>query len=642
MKNFWKKLIRRHNKLQNKIFLPFVGAMLLIGALIIYVMTELLMANLQGRVDEELTNDVHLIQQIVTDIEKSLAFYAQFIADTEKLASHISEARDSRLVLIYLLEFMRENQISSNIGGRGLHTGTNTDLKRLGMLGIRMTGLFIKEQGGQTRLALSAVAPIEGYTGSRSVITVSREIDRNFLRELVEKTGAYEIHIYYRGQLVESSSPDDQCKREARKFLTAELFEQTLSGDDPYFASFACGDHTFKMTLVPLVVNFKKEALVAVFENTDDLVRARTNIILTAAVVVGLMFVVIVPIYILTVLFTVSPIRELSQASKAISEGHLDQHVPVKTGDEVGELSASFNRMVDDLKKYREDIERWNQTLEDRVEERTSELAEAQAQLIQSSKLAAVGELAAGIAHELNNPLAGIYAFLQVFAQTLRSRGLKELSEGEAADFQENLVHVEREIRRCKSIIGSLLAFARVSDKQYGSVDLNKTILDTLAFMRSNLSKTNVKIETRLEESLPSVWGDANELQQVFLNIIVNARRAMPEGGDLIVTTSARERDGSVCISICDTGTGIGPDTLDKIFDPFFTTSKPGEGTGLGLSISYGIIRDHSGEILVESTPGEGTIFDVVLPIAGAERDDGTPPVEASAAGAGGSSEASA
>jgi signal transduction histidine kinase len=619
MKRFFEEFLSRHNKIQNKIFFPFVFAMVLIGALFVYVMTNIVQANVGSRVDEKLNNDARLIQEIISDMENSMGFYAQFIADTEKLARHISEARDSRLVLIYLLEFLKENRISSNIGGRRVLRSGDAELDRFGELGIRTTGLSARKQGGRPMLALSAVAPIEGYTGSRSVITVSRDMDRDFLRELVQKTGAHEIHIYYDGQLIESSSPDDQCKMEARQFLTSDLLEQTLSGGKPYLAEFSCGEHSFKMTLFPLVVNFKKEALVAVFESTDDLVRAGSNIILTTMVVVALMFVVVVAIYTFTVQYTVSPIRKLSEASRAIAEGRLDQHVPVRTGDEVGELSASFNKMMDDLKKYREDIERWNQTLEARVEARTRELAETQAQLIHSTKLAAVGELAAGIAHELNNPLAGIYAFLQVFAHTLRLRGLRDLSEEEARDFQENLVHVEREIRRCKSIIGSLLTFARVSDKKYAPVDLNETIKDTLAFMRGNLSKSRIAIETRLEEGLPRIWGDSNELQQVFLNIIVNARKAMPDGGDLIVVTSARENDHSVCVSISDTGTGIEAEALKKIFDPFFTTSKPGEGTGLGLSISYGIIKDHAGEISVESRLGEGSTFTVVLPTADME-----------------------
>jgi signal transduction histidine kinase len=180
-------------------------------------------------------------------------------------------------------------------------------------------------------------------------------------------------------------------------------------------------------------------------------------------------------------------------------------------------------------------------------------------------------------------------------------------------------VYVEREIRRCKSIIGSLLTFARVSEKHFTLLDLNSVVRDTLGFMQSNLKKGNVEVETHFAEGLPPVKGDSNELQQVFLNILVNARKAMSRGGKLIVRTSADKEDRLVRASIADTGEGIKPEIMDKIFDPFFTTREPGEGTGLGLSISYGIIRDHSGEILVDSKMGEGSTFTVALPVASEE-----------------------
>jgi len=618
LKESWREFLARTNKVQNKIFLPFVAVMVLIGVLIIYVMTDLVSVNVETRVSEKLQNDIRLAQEIVSDMEKSLAFYAEFIADTEKLAGHISEARDSRLILIYLLEFLKENEIFSDIGGGQVEAGSS-DLGRLAMLGIRTSGLVSIMGPEKAGLAIAAVAPIEGRAGSRSVITVSRKLDRKFLRDLCQKTGANRIEVYYKGALVESSSDGEQFAELIRQELTPKVMSRTLTADTPFFAEFDSGGHSVKMALAPISINYRKDALIAIFESIDDLARAKRNISITTVIAVGLMLLIIVPLYILTVSRTIGPIRELSRASKAVAEGKLDQYVPVRTRDEVGELSESFNTMIDDLRKYREELERWNQTLEERVAERSAQLAEAQAKLIQSTKLAAVGELAAGLAHELNNPLAGIYAFLQVLADTIRSRGFKNVSEEEALGFQQNLVYVEREIRRCKSIVGSLLTFARVSEKRFTLLNLNEVVRDTLGFLQSNLRKDSVTVETSIAENLPPVWGDSNELQQVFLNIIVNARKAMPEGGHLFVTTSADEADHTVRASVRDTGEGIKPEILDKIFDPFFTTRKPGEGTGLGLSISYGIVKDHNGEIVVESTVGEGSTFTIVLPAANME-----------------------
>lgn len=618
----WKRFLARANKIQNKIFIPFIIVMVLIGAMTIYAMTDLVSANVEARVNDKLKQDVRIIQEVVSDMETSLAFYSQFMADTEKLAGHISEARDSRLILIYLLEFLKENQIYSNIGGGAEVPGHDPSLSRLGMLGIRTTGVVSSRDRGRSGVSIAAVAPIEGRAGSRSVITVGRAIDTAFLQGLLQKTGAHRIEIYYRGELVGATAEEKECEP-FRRDITLDVMRRTLNADTPYLAEFQCGQHSVKMALVPLSVSHKKEMLVAVYELIDDLVKAKHNILTTTATVVGLMLLIVVPVYVMTVSRTVRPIRLLSQASKKVAEGDLDQYVPVKTWDEVGELSDSFNRMVTDLKKYREELEHWNQTLEELVAERGRQLADAQAKLIQSTKLAAVGELAAGLAHELNNPLAGIYAFLQVFAETVRSRGLNNLSEKEIKGFQENLVYVEREIQRCKSIVGSLLTFARVSEKHFRSLDLNEVVRETLGFMQTNLRKGKIEVKTDFAENLPVVMGDSNELQQVFLNIVVNARKAMPEGGTLYVTTTADEENRAVRVSMRDTGEGIKPELMDKIFDPFFTTRKPGECTGLGLSISYGIIKDHNGEILVRSEVGGGATFIVVLPVA--EEQPGPP-----------------
>jgi len=618
------KFLSSLNKVQNKIFMPFFFVMILIGALTIYAMTNLVSANVETRVNEKLRNDVRLTQEIFGDLEQSLAFYAQFIADAEKLAGHISEERDSRLVLIYLLEFMKENQIYSNIGGGNPLASGDVRLNRLGGLGIRTTGFTTQERSGGKQLALSAVAPIEGRVGSRSFVTASREMNRQFLQDLQTKTGSHRIQIYYGGELRESSSVDNACDKVVGKILTPQFTARFLAAGGVHFEEFDCEGHSVKMILAPISINYQNAALVAVFESMDDLAKARKRIIMTTVFVVGIMLLIIIPIYRLTVSHTVGPIMELSRASKAVADGDLNQYVLVKTKDEVGNLSESFNRMIDDLKQYREDIERWNQTLEERVARRTQELAEAQARLIQSEKLAAVGELAAGIAHELNNPLAGIYAFLQVFVGRVRSRGLRGLSEEETLGFQENLVHVEREIQRCKSIIGSLLSFARVSEKDFSLVNLNMIIKETLAFAQSNLRKSNVRIRTHLDENIPSILGNPNELQQVCLNIIVNAGKAMPEGGDLVIKTGTENDRRSVYVSVSDSGCGIEEENLERIFDPFFTTSRPGEGTGLGLSISYSIVREHRGEILVQSKVGEGTTFTILLPFAVEAKEDST------------------
>ncbi|RLB74724.1 MAG: hypothetical protein DRH03_00275 [Deltaproteobacteria bacterium] len=614
MQSLLKGFFSRQNKVLNKIILPFFLVIIITGSLSIYIMTGLVSLNLEDRVNEKLHNDVRLLQEMVTDIEKSLTFYAQFIADTEKLASHATEARDSRLILIYLLEFLKENRVSSNISGVD-EVSKQSGLGRLASMGIRMTGLTVHKNKAETTLALSAVAPIEDHFGSRSVVTVSREIDPVFLNELQKKIGSHRLQIYYKGRLIVSSEVHKSCDIELGRFVTPQLLSKVLNREDPFLSHFQCGDHNVKMILSPLVVNFKKEILVAVFESTNDMVLAKRKVIINSCAIVVAMMLVVVPIFILIISRTVGPIRMLSQASKRIAEGDLDQYVQVRTRDEVGELSESFNKMVSDLKKSRDSVEHLNQTLEARVAERGAQLAETQAQLIQSTKLATVGEFASGIAHELSNPLAGIYAFIQIFSSTVKSRSLGELSEKERQDFQNNLVYVEREIKRCKSIIGNLLTFARVSDKQFVPTDINKILEEILSFTKANLKKGGILVDRHFAENLPLIDSDPNELRQVFINLLINARKAMHDGGELKIMTDYSAVEETVIIEFADTGVGIEKNICNKIFDPFFTTRKTGEGTGLGLSISYSIIQNHAGKILVSSEVDVGSTFTVVLPV---------------------------
>ncbi len=616
MQGFLKGFLLSQNKILNKIILPFFLVIIITGSLSIYIMTEQVSRNLEDRVNEKLHNDVRLLQEMVSDIEKSLTFYAQFIADTEKLASHATEARDSRLILIYLLEFLKENRITSNISGVD-EVSERSGLARLASMGIRMTGLTVHKNKSQTTLALSAVAPIEDHFGSRSVVTVSREIDPYFLNDLQKKIRSHRLQIYYKDRLIVSSEVHESCDIELGRFVTPKLISKVLTRDEPFLSHFQCGDHNVKMILSPLVVNFKNEMLVAVFESTNDLVLAKRKVIINSCAIVAAMMLIVIPIFILIISRTVGPIRMLSQASQRIAEGDLDQYIQVKTRDEVGELSESFNKMVSDLKKSRESIENLNQTLEARVAERGAQLVETQAQLIQSTKLATVGEFASGIAHELSNPLAGIYAFIQVFSDTVKSRSLGELSEKERKDFQNNLVYVEREIKRCKSIIGNLLTFSRVSDKEFVPTNINEILEEILSFTKTNLRKGDIRLEQHFMEKLPLVESDPNELRQVFINLLINARKAMNDGGgELTIVTNHSVVEETVSIEFIDTGVGIEKNICDKIFDPFFTTRKAGEGTGLGLSISYNIILKHSGKIQVASEVGVGSTFTIVLPVS--------------------------
>ncbi|OIO03501.1 MAG: hypothetical protein AUJ49_04360 [Desulfovibrionaceae bacterium CG1_02_65_16] len=225
--------------------------------------------------------------------------------------------------------------------------------------------------------------------------------------------------------------------------------------------------------------------------------------------------------------------------------------------------------------------------------------------LIQAERLAAVGQLAAGAAHEINNPLAIIYARLQIL-------GLKETNEAQRAAFRQ----MEEQIGRISAILTQLMDFARPTQPQFAPVDLNALLTGCLSMMSGNFEKRGAKVICGMQADLPPVWADAKLLEQVFVNLFINAEHAMEGGaGALGVRTAWRGGQGHVRVDVEDTGCGIAPEHLESIFDPFFTT-KEGKGTGLGLSTSYSIIKSHQGDIRVTSTLGKGTLFRLSLPVA--------------------------
>jgi len=232
------------------------------------------------------------------------------------------------------------------------------------------------------------------------------------------------------------------------------------------------------------------------------------------------------------------------------------------------------------------------------------ELEETHLQLVSSEKMASLGKLAAGIAHEINNPLGGILIYSSLM--------MEELIEADAR--RQDLEKIVQEATRCKDIVKSLLEFSRQTEPKMEPVDVNKAITDGLFFLEKQALFHNIRIVKNLAPLLPMVRGNPGQLKQVFMNIIVNAAEAMSGGGTLTITTAPSADQKVVSIDFADTGEGIPREILTRIFDPFFTTKELGKGTGLGLSTSYGIIDGHGGRIDVKSEVGKGTTFTIELP----------------------------
>ena len=226
-------------------------------------------------------------------------------------------------------------------------------------------------------------------------------------------------------------------------------------------------------------------------------------------------------------------------------------------------------------------------------------------QLQHSEKMASIGLLAAGVAHEVNTPLTGISSYTQMLKEQVKPEDLRF----------PLLEKIEKQTFRAAKIINNLLNFARSSTSEFELLDVNKTLLEVLSLLDHQLDKNRIRVVRELAEDLPEIRGNENRIQQVFFNLILNARDAMPKGGWLTIATRADE-DDTVIVEVRDTGHGIRREDVKRIYDPFFTTKGIGRGTGLGLSVSYGIVQEHGGAIFVDSAPGKGTTFQVALPAA--------------------------
>ena len=291
----------------------------------------------------------------------------------------------------------------------------------------------------------------------------------------------------------------------------------------------------------------------------------------------------------------IHPLSELRDSAEAVGRGDFSRRIARFPNDECGELAEAFNRMTANLQASRSDLEKTVDTLK-----------ATQAQLVQSGKLSAVGQFVAGVAHELNNPLTAVIGFAELLSQT---------SEDESV--RPHLEVIAKSAHRCHKIVHNLLSFARQHEPERKLIQVNATMEEVLEIMTYDLRTSNIKVIREFQSDLPPILGDAHQLQQVFINIVANARQAMngtQTAGRITIRTHVVDR--MVRIEIADNGPGISPANMAKIFDPFFTTKPQGQGTGLGLSLVYGMIQEHGGTITAKSDFGHGATFFIDLPIA--------------------------
>jgi len=390
---------------------------------------------------------------------------------------------------------------------------------------------------------------------------------------------------------------------------TRMLGSTAVIRNEPTCSNGACHAHPAQQTVLGVL------DIVYPLTQIDETIRSNTYKIVALALGFVILAAILVSVLVQRIVYR--PLGDLKDGAARLAEGNLEQPIPVRSEDELGQLAESFNSMTQALRKSRAELEEWGYTLEQKVEQATKELHTAQAEAARGEKLASVGLLAAGIAHELNNPLTGVLTFSHLVRKQLPD----DSPEAEDLDL------VIQETKRCAAIIRRLLDFAREKTPEKKYSDINRLIEDTTQLIGQSAQVAHIEISMEMDEDLPAVWIDEDLVRQVIMNMLVNAQHAIEGEGRITTRTRliqdfqgaapGNEPGPMLEITITDTGCGISEENLQRIFDPFFTTKGVGKGTGLGLSVSHGTIEAHGGQIEVESEVGVGTEFRIYLPLGG-------------------------
>ncbi len=330
----------------------------------------------------------------------------------------------------------------------------------------------------------------------------------------------------------------------------------------------------------------------------------RNNVMLTfTGIAIICVAILLVILYFITSTI-IHPLQSMVVATTKIAQGDLSHKVNINFRDEIGQLAQAFNQMTEDLNKANKKLIQWGKTLEIKVKERTKKLQEMQDSLVHSEKMASLGKMAAGVAHEINNPLTSILINTHLMLEKTEKNDT----------FYENLSLIADETSRCSEIVKGLLEFSRQNPPQKNFADINELIDSTLSILENQVAFQNIKIIKNLDQNLPQIEIDANKIKQVFWNLAINAAEAMPEEGTLTIVTRYSKDKKYIEIEVADTGIGIPKEKIRQLFDPFFTTKD--KGTGLGLAVSYGIIEQHQGKIEAKSEESQGSTFIISLPIS--------------------------
>jgi signal transduction histidine kinase len=571
---------------------------------------------LEPEVKQTLTTAADVFRSSLEIRERSLLSRYRNIANEPRVQT-IAGFPDVGTVRGFLNDLLEELECSwgSLVNEKGEAKATATRQARLGARELEAAGAVATQRAleGQPTVVTVALGgtlfdvvsvPVVVRQSNQLVgaLTIGDEVGLTAIQELKTLTHC-EVVLFAKGQVAATTLREQDARPEdyARFVDLLRLARPALSPVTPVSRgkveslTLANGAH-FVAVGMPLVSASIEGAsgyvLLSSLEPALEQLRATQRVLLT----VSLLGIVVSTLIIwLLVRKVTRPLRELRDGAEAVGRGDFSRRVAVASDDECGELAAEFNQMTENLRTSRQKLE---QTVES--------LKTTQAQLVQSEKLSAIGQFTAGVAHELNNPLTVVLGFAE----------LMTMSDVDTTH-REYLNSILGAAERCKRIVQNLLSFARQHQPERKPEDLNQLVHTTIKFLHYQLHTSNIKVIQELAPDLPAVMADAHQLQQVFINLITNARQALegcrPDGLLRITTEAVGEK---VRVRFADNGPGIPAELLLKVFDPFFTTKEVGKGTGLGLSLCYGIVNEHGGTIRVQSPPGTGAVFTIELPAA--------------------------
>jgi len=459
-------------------------------------------------------------------------------------------------------------------------------------------------------MMIKAAAPVLDDNGNLiAVLCGGNLINRNYeivdkVKDIVYEGEVYKgkdigtVTIFQKDLRISTNVRREDGSRAIGTRVSSEVYDQVLVRGEPWIGrAFVVND--WYLTAYEPIKNINGENIgmlyVGILEKKFTDMKRETVLEFLGITLAGIILAVII-VYFLANNVT-KPIKFLAKVSEEISKGNLSYQVEVQRKDEIGDLEVAFSQMTERIRDARDGYER-------ALKEKVKELQDAHAHMIQTEKLASLGKLSAGVAHELNSPMTGILSFAHF---------IKESHQGQQ-QLQHDIDVIIRETERCKKIIKSLLDFARQSEPEKKEDDVIQLLNEVISLIEHHKDFKDIKIIKDIDQETPLIMFDKDQIQQVFMNLVVNAQEAMPSGGTLYISAGITQDGDYIEIKFRDTSTGIEEDNLGKIFDPFFTTKEM--GTGLGLSISLGIIESHGGSLELESSPEGGSTFIVKLPLS--------------------------